>query len=134
MGDVLERVLGALAVAILAAVVGVGGLGFLAYAGYAALTLVMPPAVAGALMGLFCLLVSALLFLACRGVARSRSRRDAGGGNGNAEVAALLGRYAGGAVRSHFREAAGIAFVSGLVLGISPRARRALRDLLLDER
>jgi len=134
MSDILERVLGAFAVAVLAAVVGVGGLGFLGYAGHAALTLFMPPAVAGALMGLFCLLLSALLLLACRGVARPRARPDSAGGSGNTELAALLGRYAGGAVRDHFREAAGIAFVSGFVLGISPRARRALRDLLVEGR
>ncbi|WP_440997425.1 hypothetical protein [Arhodomonas sp. SL1] len=140
MGDVLARALTALAVATLAAVVGIGGLGFFAYAAYTALALITPPAVAAALVGLLCLFVTALLLLVVRSVVHPPPRRPSASAPGaegrpqDTELAALLGRQAGSFVRSNFREAAGVAFVSGLILGVSPRARRALRDLLLNDR
>ncbi len=140
MGDTIARAFAALAVAILAAVIGIAGLGFFAFAAYTALALVSPPPVAAALVGVLCLVVAALLLLIGRAVIRPPRRQGtASAGRGedglrDSELAAQLGRQAGAFVRSNFREAAGVAFVSGLVLGVSPRARQALRDLLLNDR
>lgn len=140
MGDTIARAFAALAVAILAAVVGIAGLGFFAFAAYTALALVSPPPVAAALVGILCLVVAAVLLLIGRAVLRpprrqgTASARRGEDGLRDSELAAQLGRQAGAFVRSNFREAAGVAFVSGLVLGVSPRARQALRDLLLNGR
>lgn len=140
MGDTIARAFAALAVAILAAVFGIAGFGFFAFAAYTALALVSPPPVAAALVGVLCLIVAAVLLLIGRAVVRPPRRQGTATGRSgkkgpeDSELAAQLGRQAGAFVRSNFREAAGIAFVGGLVLGVSPRARQALRDLLLDDR
>lgn len=134
MHDQAARALTALAVLCLAAAVGVGGLGLLIAALYLLLAAVMPPAAAAAVSGLLALLLAAVLLLFCRGLVGSRprgaARESPEKGAGDLGVLKEIGDSLTPIVRRHLPAAAATAFLAGLVLGISPRARGYLWRLI----
>lgn len=138
ISEALARALTAMLIAGFALFFALGGLGFLAAAAYMALANVIPPAAAGAAVGVGGLIVAALLVLGLRGLARPRRRavppRGQPGGDTEVDAAARLGGHLAVLIRSNRRTAAGTAFAAGLVFGVSPRARRAVRHLLMPRR
>ncbi len=130
MHDQAARALTALAVLCLAAVVGLAGLGLLIAALYLLLAAVMPPAAAAAISGLLSLLVAAGLLLLCRGLVAPRPRgatpESSGTGTGDLAMLKELGDSLTPILRRHLAAATATAFFAGLVLGVSPRARRYL--------
>lgn len=141
MADRLARALTAVVIMTLAAIAFLAGLGFLAAAAYSALANLMPPAAAAAVVGGSCLLIALLLLVVARASARP-PRRPAGNGTppesgadatAGFETAARLGAEAGPLIRKNWKAATGGAFLIGLILGISPRARKALSDALRDQ-
>lgn len=147
MGDILAavraqvgRAFVALALAIVAAVIGIGALGFFAYALHLALTTIMSEIAAAAVVGLIALVLMGLLLLIARELLRPPRpaspppASEPGGGSNVSEAAGHIAEAVGALtpyVRRNFREAAGIAFVAGLIMGVSPRARRAIMDIFL---
>jgi len=131
MIDRLTHLLLGLTFALLGVLVGLGGLGMLAAALYQVLTGFVPPAAAAAIVGVLALILMALLFLFARALAAT-PRPSRGGGESNGDVSALSGLITDvePILRRHGTAVAGGAFAAGLVLGISPRARRALWRLV----
>ncbi|MCS4505948.1 hypothetical protein KBTX_00816 [wastewater metagenome] len=138
ISEALARALTAMLIAGFATFFALGGLGFLAAAAYMALTSVMSPAAAGAVVGVGGLIVAALLVLSLRSLARAPQRtgeaRDRADGDMGVDAAARLGEDLATAIRSNRKTAAGAAFAAGVILGVSPRARHAVRDLLMPKR
>lgn len=125
----------ALAVALLAAVVGLGGFGFLTAALYLLLAQTLPPAGAAAVSGGVLLIVTVILLLIARSVLRPARRAgepplDATGARpapaNEFEALSRLAEQIGPQARRHVPLAAGLTFVAGFVLGLKPDARRAL--------
>lgn len=128
MRERLARALAGLAALALGLAAVLAGLGFLLAAVYLALGEVWPPAAAAAATAVVALIAAGVLILLARALARppraprtgdeaaDEPRRDATG----------LGSVLGPLAREHFPAAAGATFLAGLVLGLSPRARRAL--------
>lgn len=142
MADLISRALIAVAIMTLAAVAFLAGLGFLAAAAYSALADIIPPAAAAAAVGGGCLLIALLLLLIARASARPPRKSASGGaapesgagaGTSSFDSAARLGAEAGPLIRKNWKVATGGAFLIGLILGISPRARRALGDAMRDQ-
>lgn len=140
MADQIARALTAVAVMTLAAIAFLAGLGFLAAAAYSALANLMPPAAAAAVVGGSCLLIALLLLLVARASAWPSRRATgagaaphSGAGTSGFEAAARLGAEAGPLIRKNWKVVTGGAFLIGLLLGISPRARRALGDAVRDQ-
>ena len=143
MADKIAQLLTALAVLCLAAVVFLGGLGFLSAAAYSALAETLQPAAAAAIVGAGCLVLAILLLQVARAVTRPKARpapaasdsaAPAGAPKGTAgaefEEAARLGAAVAPLIKRNWKTATLGAFATGLVLGVSPRARRALSDLI----
>lgn len=139
MADRITQALTVLVVALLAGVVALAGLGFFAAALYMALATLVPPAGAAALTGVAALVLALLLLLLCRTMVKPKVRPQTPPPEGQPDAAhgledaMRLGADLAPLVRRNFRVVAGAAFVGGLVLGISPRARRALRDAVRDQ-
>jgi hypothetical protein len=136
MQAILRRIVGSLFFLGLAGVFAIGGLGFLGAALYLLLTIWLPPTGAAGVCGLIGFVVAFLLLLIARG---------GSGGNGKSsktktepataerEPEAVLHDMATKALPRLRRNApaiAGGAFAVGVVLGVSPRARRGLWRLL----
>ncbi len=127
------------AVCLVAVIVALGGLVFLSMALYLQLSLSMTSALAAFVTGCVALAVAALLWLVARASVGSRARRrapdrDRLSGEGPdvlaTEAGLLLGEFLRRGRGRGSLLAAG-AFAAGLVLGLSPRARRVLGDLIL---
>lgn len=136
----LTRALVAMVFALLAAIVGVGGLVYVGYALYLALAEVMANATAAAIVGGIALLLMALLLVFARAMLRPPkppSPPPATSREGGGSVSEAATHFANAIdaltpyVRRNFREAAGVAFVAGFIMGVSPRARRAILDIFL---
>lgn len=133
MRDQAARALTAMALVCLAAAFGLVGLGLLIAAVYLGLAAVLPAPAAAALTGLAALVVAGLILLICRGVTAPRQRRGrVAGHDGESETAKAfetaseLSAQIGPMIRRHFPVAAGVAFLGGVILGASPRARKSL--------
>lgn len=134
MEAILRRILGSLFLLGLAGVFALGGLGFLGAAAYMGLTRWLPPeAAAGICGGAGFLIALGLLLLARSGggsgerTPRSpRAREDRGDTRAPDAVARDLASKLLPALRRRAPAAAAGAFVVGVVLGISPRARKGL--------
>jgi hypothetical protein len=138
MQAMLRRILGSLFVLGLAGVFAIGGLGFLGAALYMVLTTWLPPAGAAGACGLVGFVVAFVLLLVARGRggdgdAGTSAGTPAGATPPAREPDAVLGdlvRTALPKLRRNAPAVAGGAFAVGLVLGVSPRARRGLWRLL----
>lgn len=132
MADKIAQILTALAVMMLAAVVFVAGLGFLAAAAYSWLATTLPAAAAAAIVGVGSLVLALLLLMLARAMSRPRTAasRPASGESepSGPDTAMRLGEQLGPLVRRNWKAATAGAFAIGLVLGVSPRARRALSE------
>jgi hypothetical protein len=143
MADRIAQALTAMAVLLLAAVVFLAGLGFLAVAAQGWLATQMPGYAATAVVGGGLLVLTILLLLMARSAARppAQSKRPASTGAGarpasgdeRLDAAARLGEQLGPLVRRHWKATGAAAFAVGLLLGASPRARRALIDAVRDQ-
>jgi hypothetical protein len=135
MRERLAQVLTGLAVICLALTVFLGGLGFLIAAVYLALAEVLPTAAAAALTGLGALLLAVLLLVVARVVMLPRRRRatpteaeagDTKTGRASDGVGAALVPL----LRENLALTLGTVFAAGLILGVSPRARRTLWNII----
>lgn len=130
----LAQVMTGLAVIALALAIFIGGLGFLVAALYLALAAVLPAAAAAALTGVAALCLAAILLLVCRAVMAPRKQPATGGASPGTQGDGDIGKAISGEmlslVRQHFALSAGAVFAAGLLLGISPRARQSLLDLI----
>jgi len=135
MIDRLTHLLLALTCVLLGVLVGLGGIGLLAAALYQVLLDVVPPAAAAAVLGAVVLLLMGLLFLLARALAAPPERgREQAGGRDDAPGLTPLIEEALPALRKNAPAVALGAFVAGAVLGVSPRARKALWKLILPPR
>jgi len=137
MNDIVGRLVTSIMLMVLAAIIMLAGLGFLFAALFMTLTEYTSPEAAAAAVGLAAFLVALVLILLAR---RRRPRRRyalrpqqalgaTSSGQLEADAAALGLRLAdegGRLARSHAKGAAVTALCAGLVVGISPRLRRAL--------
>ncbi|WP_193725715.1 hypothetical protein [Ferruginivarius sediminum] len=135
MRERLAQVLTGLAVVCLALTVFLGGLGFLIAAGYLALAEVLPPAAAAALTGLGALLLAVLLLVVARAVMLPRRHRaspteaetgEAKTGRASSGLGAALVPL----LRENLALTIGSVFAAGVILGVSPRARRTLWNII----
>ncbi|SDF69285.1 hypothetical protein SAMN05216241_10230 [Limimonas halophila] len=131
MVDRLTHVLLGLTFALLGVLVGLGGIGLLAAALYQVLAGMVPPAAAAAILGVLALILMAILFLLARAFTAPRkpAKPSSAGGDDIGTLLALF-RDLQPTLRKHAPAVAGGAFAAGVVLGISPRARKALWDLI----
>ena len=107
---------------------------FLAVAGYFALREVLSPSLSALVTGVGALLVAGTIALVAR-LALHRRRpppRPVPSQGLESELALLLGRGLASWIAEHPGGATAGAFVTGLVSGMSPTARRALTGLLRD--
>ncbi|KAA5606301.1 hypothetical protein F1188_07745 [Roseospira marina] len=157
MSGPVPRIADSLAVALIRTLLGaialliaLVGLGVLTWGGYVALTLVVHPAWAAVLTGVGLLLVAALICLVALSLGGSRRRTGAssdpaaahgsargtrapgGGASGtlSREMALAAGETTMDAIRRNPKSASLAALAAGLVLGLSPELRRAVRDAL----
>lgn len=139
MEDRLAKLAIAIACMLIAALLALGAVGLLAAALYLALLPVMSPPLAAASTAGAALLLAAIVLLIGRGVARQPSRRasPASAGQGIAGKMGVvgglgqdMGEEAAALARAHAGKAAVVALVAGFAVGISPRLRRSLWQLL----
>lgn len=143
MADKFAQALTAMAVLLLAAVVFLGGLGFLAAAAHAWLATQMTAAAAAAVVGAGGVVLALLMLLVARSTMQPKAKprqsgsaasNPSGPSAGAAEdpLAAVqrLGEQAGPLLARHWKGATAGAFAVGVILGVSPRARRALIDAI----
>ncbi len=130
--QVLSRSIVAMAVAILAAVVGIVALGFFAAAVYLLLEEVLPPAAAAAATGGILLIVMIALLLIARSfmrpppVPQQVAEPDRPPPSSEFEMLFRLAEQVAPQVRRHTPLLAGLTFAAGFVLGLKPEARRAV--------
>ena len=135
MQAMLRRILGRLFFLGLAGVFAVGGLGFLGAALYIVLTTWLPPAGAAGVCGGVGFVIAFVLLLIARGGGDGGKSAPAKTESGptEQEPEAVVRDMIAKAVPKLRRNApaiAGGAFVAGIVLGVSPRARRGLWRML----
>lgn len=116
-------------------------LGFLCAAAYLALLDVFSPATAALLTGLGAIVLALLILAAGRAALRPGARRrraaesaEAGPGDaatGAGELAGALGERLATIARANPKATLFASLVAGFAVGVSPRLRKALIDLLL---
>lgn len=117
--------------AVVAALAALGAV-FVAIAAYLALSTLLAPPLAALVTGAGSLLLAGLVALLARHAPHDTPppAPSASGGAMEKELALLLGRGVAGWIAQHPRSAAAGAFATGVVSGMSPRARRTLIGLL----
>lgn len=117
-----------------ASVLALVGAAFLVVAGYLALRTVFPPALSALVTGAGALVIAGAVVLVARAALRRRRPppKPVPSRGLERELALLLGRGLAGWISEHPGGATAGAFVTGLVSGMSPTARRALVDVLRD--
>jgi hypothetical protein len=143
MADRIAQALTAMAVLLLAAAVFLAGLGFLAVAAQGWLATQLPGYAATAVVGAGLIVLTFLMLLVARSAAQpgaKPTRRTAAetpdaapAGDDRLAAAARLGEQLGPLVRRHWKATGASAFAFGLILGASPRARRALIDAVREQ-
>lgn len=142
MTSYLSRLIFVLVGCVAAVLTLLAGYGFLSAAAYLALLDVTTAPVAALVCGLATLLLAVLIALSTRWATAGRGlHRKRGFGkngplrpSGEAEMAAEVGGIVGeeitSLVRAHTGAAVAVSLLAGLAVGVSPRLRRTLRELL----
>jgi hypothetical protein len=131
MANFIARMAFALAILLMASAAFIGASIFLCVAVFLFLTHVVPPPFAALLTALFLIIFAVIALVIARMLLPSgRLARSAAGAAPAELLEALLGaELAGAASKSPFATT-GIAFLVGILLGISPRLRRAAADII----
>ena len=118
------------------------GYGFLCAAAYLALLDITTAPVAALVCGLVTLLLAVLIALVTRwatagggpgprrAFGKDRAQHPSGDAKAAAEVGGMVGEEIASLVRAHTGAAVVVALLAGVAVGVSPRLRRALRELL----
>ena len=137
----LVRLAATMAMFVAALLVVAGALVFLLGAAYLALLDVVSPPLAALATGLGALTFAGLIVVAGRAFARgkrapqrqraSTANADTGGMEQQAaELAGLLGADIASLARTHTRSTLAVSLVAGFAVGVSPRLRKALLDIV----
>ena len=136
MRGLVFRLQALVAVGIVAALLILTGSGFLVAALYLQLATAAGPTAAALITGALCLAVGGLVLLVGWLVLRSASRRDRQPQKSPdaVKMALAMGEALGGDLqslaRNHRTAMIGAALAAGFAVGVSPKLRRALRNLL----
>jgi hypothetical protein len=132
MAVFLTRLAIAFAALLIASVAFIGAVAFLCYAAFLGLALFMPPPVAAIMTAVLLILFAVIILLLGRGLigARRRRRADRVPNAGIDAIETLLGLDLAELATKNPYKTTGVAFLIGLLFGVSPGLRRAAADLL----